>query len=118
MNSIATWGGAIALVMIGTFYPQNSRAETFTGTQFLQWSEAAQDSYFQTSITMASIMATKTRKASGDCIAAWYLAPEADRAARNIQLRNTITRNDAYHPSAVIFLVLEQECGPFAQPAS
>ncbi|MEL6467739.1 MAG: hypothetical protein AAFQ58_22460, partial [Pseudomonadota bacterium] len=61
MNSIATWGGAIALVTIGTFYPQNSRAETFTGTQFLQWSEAAQDSYFQTSITMASIMATKTR---------------------------------------------------------
>lgn len=114
MNSIAPWALAIGLLATATIYPQKSAADGFDGAQFLKWDEAAQDSYFQTSITMAAIIASKTRKSAGDCIAAWYLAPEADRAAKNAELRGTIGRNASYHPSAVIYLVLEGACGPFS----
>ena len=113
MNSIALWLAATGIVVMGSAYPQDSMAEAFTGKEFLTWSSGAQNTYIQTSVTMASIMATKVNKASGNCIAAWYLAPDANRSAINSELRDTISRNDAYHPSAVIFLVLEQRCGPF-----
>lgn len=104
----------MGMALLTAICPQKAAAQAFTGKDFLGWTQTAQDSYFQTSITMASIIATKTRKASGDCIAAWYLDANADRSARNDELRATIWRNDGYHPSAVIFLVLEQECGPFS----
>ena len=94
-------------------YPQKLVAEGFTGEEFLTWSDAAQDSYFQTSITMAAIMASKTYLASGDCLGDWYLSAEADRGQRHTDLREAIERNATYHPSAVIYLVLEEACGPF-----
>lgn len=114
MNTIGTWALATGLATAMLVHPQKSAAEGFTGEQFLEWDLASQDSYFQTSITMASIMATKLKQTSGDCIAAWYLEPDADRAARNTELRDVIARNHTYHPSAVVFLVLEQTCGPFS----
>ncbi len=115
MNSITGWVGAIGMATQATFYPQESLAESFSGKEFLGWTQAAQDSYFQTSITMAAIIATKTRQASGDCLADWYLSAKADRSGRNEELRTAISRNDAYHPSSVIFLILEGACGPFVE---
>jgi len=114
MNSIARWVGATTVLVATAVYPQKSIAEGFDGRTFLAWSQAAQDSYIQTSVTMAAIIATKTRPDAGDCIDAWYLAPGADREARNAEVRGAIGRNSEFHPSGVIFLMLEQECGPFS----
>ena len=102
-------GGLLAIC------PQKSLADGFTGKDFLEWSTSAQESYFQTSVTMAAIMATRTHKASSDCLGAWYLAPDADRDARHVTLRSAIERNTTHHPSSVIFLILEEACGPFVQ---
>ncbi|MEL6377612.1 MAG: hypothetical protein AAFQ04_10525 [Pseudomonadota bacterium] len=113
MNSIATSGGAIALVMIGTFYPQESAAETFTGTQFLQWSQSGQDNYIGTAVTMATFVASRTNLDTSACLNGWYAASEAVAAERNDAIRGAISRNATYHPSAVILLVLEEACGSF-----
>jgi len=104
----------MALAAIAMFHPQNSYAQGFDGNLFLAWSTEAQDSYIQTSVAMAAIIATKTRPAAGDCIDAWYLASNADRPQKNNEIRQTISRNAEFHPSAVIFLVLQQQCGPFS----
>ena len=108
MNSIAVWFGASVMAVALAIYPQKSLAEGFTGVEFLGWSKTAQDSYFMTSVTMVAIMASKTRKIAGDCLANWYLADTADQSVRNAELKSAIERNTRYHPSAVIFLVLEQ----------
>lgn len=114
MNNIRSGFAAIAFAVSIVTYPQVLPAQGFDGDQFLAWSRSAQDSYIQTSITMAAIIATKTRPAAGDCIDAWYLSPDANRTSRNDEIRGTIGRNSEFHPSAVIFLVLEQNCGPFS----
>ena len=77
MNSIAGRIRAMGLVALVTIYPQETLADGFVGAEFLSWSNAAQDSYIQTSVTMAAIIATETHKPVGDCLANWYLAPEA-----------------------------------------
>ncbi|WP_299587635.1 hypothetical protein [uncultured Tateyamaria sp.] len=115
MNSIAGWVAATGLMMAVAICPQKSAADAFTGTEFLTWQTDAQESYFQTSVTMAAIIATETHKASSDCLADWYLSSNADRQARHFTLRGAIERNATYHPSAVIFLVLKQVCGPFVE---
>ena len=114
MNSIARRVGAIAIMGACGFYPQILLADSFTGEQFLEWDETAQDSYIQTSLTMASLMATRTHKPSGDCIDTWYFEPSIDRQAKNEEIRTTIAQNDTYHPSAVMLVFLEGLCGPFA----
>lgn len=114
MNSIARWLSSIGLAAATATYPQKTLADGFDGNEFNGWSAEAQDSYIQTSVTMAAIIATKTRRAAGDCIDAWYLADTADRAARNAEIRDTIGRNAEFHPSAVIFLILETQCGSFS----
>ena len=35
MNSITSWTGAMAIGVLVVFHPQNSQAEEFTGTDFL-----------------------------------------------------------------------------------
>lgn len=107
----------MGLVALMAIYPQESVADGFTGDDFLKWDRSAQDSYFQTSLTMAAIIATETNKPSGDCLADWYLSPDADRDSRNTELRSIIEQNAAFHPSSVIYLVLAEECGPFIPPS-
>ncbi|MEM6381310.1 MAG: hypothetical protein AAF739_01440 [Pseudomonadota bacterium] len=114
MNSIARRVAAITIVGACGFYPQILSADGFTGEQFLEWSDAAQDSYIQTSVTMAAILATQTNKPSGDCLTDWYFEPAANRAERHNSIKQTIARNGEHHPSSVIYLILEEACGPFA----
>ena len=118
MNSIARRFGAIVIMCACGFHPQILSGNEFTGAQFLEWNEAAQDNYIQTSVTMAAIMATRTHRSSGDCLADWYLDPNADRNARNSTIKDTIARNDEHHPSSVIYLILEEACGPFVSSSN
>ena len=95
------------------FYPQVSAAETFTGAEFLTWSQSGQDSYISTSVTMAALVAGRSNPDQGACIDAWYAQSEALAGQRNEEIRDTIARNAEYHPSAVILLVMEGACGAF-----
>lgn len=111
MNSIAGWCGATVLGALAVFHPQVSKAEGFTGAEFSNWEPGAQDSYIQTSVTMAGMVLTRTKPEAATCIDDWYFADEhSDR--RNSFIRKTIASYQDYHPSGVILAILLQECGP------
>mmetsp|Transcript_29089 Transcript_29089/g.55958 ORF Transcript_29089/g.55958 Transcript_29089/m.55958 type:complete len:154 (+) Transcript_29089:286-747(+) len=113
MNSIAGWVGAMAIGIAAIFYPQKSKAEKFTGEEFLTWSVDGQDNYIGIAATMAAMVAGRVNPATGTCLDQWYAASEALTAERNMEIRATIARNSEYHPSAVILLMLEGACGAF-----
>lgn len=93
--------------------PQISLAEGFTGREFLAWQQASQDSYLQTSVTMASMIIAQTNAETGACVDDWYFGDQAMIDRRNAELRDQIEAYDGYHPSAVIAAVLQKQCGSF-----
>lgn len=105
----------MALLVVTAIYPQKSATETFTGTEFLTWDVEGQNNYIGIAVTMASLIATRTNPPMGQCLDEWYAASEAVAAERDSEIRAAIARNAEYHPSAVIMLVLEGACGPFAE---
>jgi len=113
MNSIGAWGGAIVIAAAMVIHPQESRADGFTGKSFMGWTAAQQDSYIQTSITMAAVVATQTKPAVADCIDAWYRPDTNVKDKRNEEVRVLITQYPDYHPSGVIFAALRKACGDF-----
>ncbi|MEM6275388.1 MAG: hypothetical protein AAF714_00445 [Pseudomonadota bacterium] len=110
MNSIARLVCATGLVCVAAFHPQVSAAEGFTGADFAAWPEASQDSYIQTSVTMAGVVLAQVRPDMSRCIDGWYFASD-DMAARNKAVRNLIAANSSYHPSGVILAAIQQACG-------
>ncbi|MEM6625064.1 MAG: hypothetical protein AAF674_22835 [Pseudomonadota bacterium] len=111
MNNIRAWGLAI-LVAGGTgFHPQETQAESFTGADFATWGTAAQDSFIETSVTMAGVVMTRVAPEKSVCINDWYFAA-GQSTARNRSIRDTISKNQDYHPSGVILAVILDACGP------
>lgn len=111
MNSIATWFGAIGAVALTAIYPQESVAGGFTGTEFLAWSAEARTSYLQTSMTMATLVIGQTNSDTAACIEQWYLGDPDKTDERLTFLETTISDYPDYHPSAVLLVVLKNECG-------
>ena len=112
MNSIGGWLGAIALAASIAIYPQQSTAQSFTGSDFALWSVQEQDGYIQTSITMAGVVMTQIRPEVSRCIDQWYLG-DGRKEERNAYIRETITGHAAsYHPSGTILAILSDQCGP------
>lgn len=111
MNIIAGRIGAILVIAGLTIYPQISNAEGFTGEDFAKWSEGSQDSYIETSVTMAGVIFSQTNRDVADCINGWYF-DEGVQAERNPQIRETISHYKRNHPSGVIFALIIKECGP------
>lgn len=111
MNTITCRVGATGLLIMAMIHPQESRAGGFTGAEFADWSRTAQDSYIQTSVTMAGVVLTQTHPTVSTCIDEWYLG-EGAQAARNETIRSTIDKFGDHHPSGVILAVLLQACGP------
>lgn len=97
-------------------HPQLSLAEGFTSADVLKWEEGAQDSFFQTSISMASIVAARTGQHSKavECINEWYGA-EGAQVHRHDYIRSKMRRYLRYHPQGIILAVLEEECGSFTR---
>ncbi|MEM6713309.1 MAG: hypothetical protein AAF590_13665, partial [Pseudomonadota bacterium] len=106
MNSIAGCIGAMAFVVGAAIYPQKSVADGFTGEEFLTWSESGQNNYIGTSVTMATMVASRTNTVASDCLDQWYAASEEVAQMRNREMRDAISRNSEFHPSAVILLIL------------
>lgn len=108
--------GATAILLCAGFHPQQSRAEGFTGEEFATWSEASQDSFIQTSLTMAGIIGTQVKPAISHCIDGWYFADDAAKSRLNQSIRGTIIQYADYHPNSVILAVIQEECGEFNAP--
>lgn len=95
------------------FCPQQSLAEGLTGKEFLNWPQEQQDSYIQISITMAGVVATQTKPSVATCIDEWYAPDTSLKDDRDAFIRDTIKGYEGYHPSGVIFAVLQNKCGDF-----
>ena len=111
MSTIAARVGASTVSILLAGYPQLGVAEGFTGAEFATWSEASQDSYIETSVTMAGVVFTQTHPEKATCVNDWYFA---DRAweRRNLEIRETIAAYPDGHPSGIILAVILRECGP------
>lgn len=100
---------AIGLALMSIIYPQKSAADGLTGRDFAAWSEASQESYIQTSVTMAGVVFAQTEPDVSACIDQWYF-PEGVRPERNAEIGRTIGAYPDYHPSGTLLAVLLQAC--------
>lgn len=101
------------MAVAGAIHPQESAAEGFTGADFAGWAEASQDSYIQTSVTMAAVIASQTNEATAHCLDEWYRPDTSLKDKRNKEVRSIIIDNPDYHPSGVILAILIKKCGAF-----
>lgn len=101
--------------VIAAFHPQVLLAEGFTGEDFGNWEQPAQDSYIQISITMATIIAAQAEGGTSQCLDTWYTAGTQTASRRNDAIRASIAQYPDFHPSGVILAVLQKECGEIAK---
>lgn len=94
-------------------HPQEIHAQGFTGEDFATWEQVSQDSYIQSSIMMAGVIATQIKPDLSTCIDDWYFASDTSKGAVNREIRGLISQYATYHPSGVILAALQQECGAF-----
>lgn len=112
MSTIAVRVGASAVAILLASYPQPSGAQGFTGAEFATWSEASQDGYIQTSVTMAAVIAAQVNGEVAGCLDAWYAPGQPVQSERNALIRSFIAEHADFHPSGVILAVLQDACGP------
>lgn len=111
MISMLGLGLAIGVVALALIYPQSSYADGFTGEVFATWSTPSQDSYIQSSMTMAGVVLTQTDPSAAECLNTWYAAGSA-LAERNDTIRDTIIAYGEAHPAGVMMALILKECGP------
>lgn len=101
---------AIGTMTLAAFLPQISSANGFTGAQFAEWDVTNQDSYIETSVTMAGVVIAQTNPSQASCVNDWYFKDRAS-LARNPEIRKTIVAYGDAHPSGIILAILIRECG-------
>ncbi|SMX28185.1 hypothetical protein TRP8649_02300 [Pelagimonas phthalicica] len=93
--------------------PQESAAEGFNGTEFLQRSADRQRAYISTQLVMASSIAARIKPAMADCIgSAFFDGTGLSETGFETSIERIREFND-YHPSSVLVVVIESQCGPF-----
>lgn len=100
------------LVLLASIYPQVSEAETFTSAELLNWSTESQRSYIQTSVGMASVIASQISDTKAGCIGRWYFD---DNRARLAEIHASMKKNSQFHPQAVILALMQKACGRFGR---
>lgn len=94
-------------------YSQAYAFSNFTAEKFMDLDQAVQDSYFQTSVTMAGVVATKLRPGLTDCIVEWYFESAETMLERNDFMRESMAQYPDHHPSGVIAAFIQKACGAF-----
>ena len=84
-----------------------------TSADFLKWEPKSQASFLHTSISMAATIATQVRPKVARCIDHWYFKSDEAKEARNAEIMAVMSKYTAYHPSSVLFAVIEKACGKF-----
>ncbi len=78
----------------------------------MSWPEASQNSFIETSVTMAGVVFTQTYPEKAVCLNDWYFADEA-WVRRNPEIREMIAAYPDGHPSGVILALILRDCGGF-----
>lgn len=86
-------------------------AEDLTSEHVLGWKPASQDAYFQTSVTMAAIIAAQNDRAKSSCIDNWYFQSEAKRGLADRELKDNLARYPKSHPGAIVLATIVKKCG-------
>ena len=89
--------------------------EGFTAEKFLQFTKAEQASYFQTSVTMAGVIATQTRKDLARCIDDWYFGSSETTKKRNASMMELMKKYPKHHPSGIIAAAINKACGSLSK---
>ena len=95
-------------------FPQELKAEEFTGKSFLAWERENQDFYIKTAIGMAGLIVSRNDQEQSKCIEAWYLP---DENAKHDFILKTMREHLDFHPRGIILAVLEKQCGSFIYTA-
>ncbi|MEP2640080.1 hypothetical protein [Roseobacter sp.] len=93
--------------------PQVSAAQEFTGKTFLTWSNADQRGYISAQLVMASTIASRIKPDMNACIAGAFFDGTGMSDAAFDQVVQTIGEYQDFHPSSVLVILLENECGTF-----
>ncbi|MEP0505213.1 MAG: hypothetical protein ABJD13_12045 [Paracoccaceae bacterium] len=110
----AFWNISAKLFLpIALSFPQVSAADSFTGAEFLAWSDEAKTAFLQNSIIMAQSVSSRGNEDHARCISAWFFDEGGFRDGKHEQLLSRIEEFPSNHPSAVLIAVIEKECGKF-----
>ena len=111
MKRLAKWAmTACALLALSLAAAATAQAEGFTGADLLEWNRKNQRFYFETSITMAGVIASQNSLEQARCIDRWHLGQEEKQHSA---ILNAIRTYPSYHPQATILAVLQNACGSF-----
>lgn len=106
---------ASVIVLFLTYSIPLYAKEGFTAEKFLQFTQAAQASYFQTSVTMAGVIATQTNKGLASCIDEWYFGSSETTQKRNASMMVLMKKYPKHHPSGIIAAAINKACGSFSK---
>ncbi len=100
--------------MAGLVFPQESRAEEFTGTQFFEWTKDQQVKYVEIQLVMATTIATRMNPELSQCLSDRFFAVEGGMSAGGFdEVIQNVQEFREYHPSSVLVVTMESACGPF-----
>lgn len=85
--------------------------EKFTAADVLEWQASQQNGYFETSIMMAAIVASKNESPAAGCIDDWYFARPDAQASVTDEFRQLLSKYREYHPGLVVSAMIERQCG-------
>lgn len=103
----------MALAMSALTYPQETVAESFSGSVFFEWSVAEQRGYLDAQLVMASSIVTRKKPDMAQCIADHFYGSNGLTNTAFQELVDTIRTYESYHPSSVLVVVIENRCGAF-----
>lgn len=106
---------AISALAAVAIYPQTSWADGFTSADLLKLKIDVQNSYFNTSVGMAGVIASQNRREAARCIDDWYFSNKTVQAARNDHIRSVMRKFPGYDPQATILAVIRKACGTLAK---
>ncbi|MEM0987349.1 MAG: hypothetical protein AAGK00_00610 [Pseudomonadota bacterium] len=115
IRKLAAWRGIAAIAVIAgaalTVVPTDADDKKFTAADVLGWEETSQNSFFETSVSMAGVIAIQSENPAGRCINDWYFKTDAGKQSANQEIRKAMTRFSDFYPASVIVAVLEKNCG-------
>lgn len=81
----------------------------FKSSKFLTYQPDAQRSYINSSVVMASLIASQNSREQADCLNAW-IGSNVDTGYKPVI--EAMMKFPDHHPSGVVLAVLQKACGP------
>lgn len=92
-------------------YPQVSKADKFTGQDFLQLTPEQQKFWIAGAIDSLSAFVFVQNKSKGQCIYNWYFK---DTAKKHGLLLASAEKYNTHEPRAILLALIKRGCGDFS----